>query len=171
LDKFLDGGFTGIMTATVNPSTTPRLKQPQLRARFGLITTAVGMIIFLLGSRPSLFGLDRSPVVGFVQIAVFEVGLGIICLGGFVAMISLWGNQQRSIRADIGLRIVATGYIVAFFSGMADVFGFGSHPLPGVPYFGPLQGMGVEVGEAIIAFGFLLVIPLISRIKSQTRPR
>jgi hypothetical protein len=159
------------MTATANPPTTPRLKQPQLRARFGLITAAIGLAIFILGSRPSLFGLDRSPIVGFVQIAVFEVGLGIICLGGFVSMISLWGNQQRSIRADIGLRIVATGYIVSFFSGMADVFGFGSHPLPGVPYFGPLQAMGVELGEALIVIGFLLVIPLISQIKSQTRPR
>ena len=42
---------------------------------------------------------------------------------------------------------------------MADIFGFGSQPLPAVPYFGPLQAAGVEFGEIIIAVGFLLLIP------------
>jgi hypothetical protein len=35
----------------------------------------------------------------------------------------------------------------------------GSHPLPGVPYFGPLQALGVEMGEAFIAIGLLLLLP------------
>ncbi len=159
------------MTATVQPATTPRRRTSRPRIIIGLAVCLVGLFIFLLGARPSLFGLDRSPVVGFVQIATFEVGLGMICLGGYVAMVSLWGIEQRSIRADIGVRFIATGYVITLFSGMADVFGFGSHPLPGVPYFGPLQAMGVVVGEAIISFGFLLLIPFISKIRSQTRPR
>lgn len=108
-------------------------------------------MIFLIGARPSLFGLDRSPVIGFVQIAVFLIGLAIICLGGYIALMALWKNRQPSIAADIGLRLVSTGYVIAVFSGMADVFGAGSHPLPGVPYFGPWQARGVEFGQAIIA--------------------
>jgi hypothetical protein len=112
-----------------------------------------------LGARPSLFGLDRSPVIGFVQIAVFLVGLANICLGGFISMNSLWKNEQRSIAADIGLRLVATGYVIAVFAGMADIFGVGSHPLPGLAYFGPLQSIGVEIGQGIIGVGFFLLIP------------
>jgi hypothetical protein len=49
--------------------------------------------------------------------------------------------------------------LIAVFSGMADVFGFGSEPGPMVPFFGPWQARGVEVGEIVIAVGFLLLIP------------
>lgn len=129
------------------------------RIRIGLTVTILGFLLFLLGARPSIFGLDRSPVIGFVQIAMFLVGLGLMCVGGYISMRTLWRNQELSIAADIGLRMVATGYVIAVFTGMADVFGLGSHPLPSVPYFGAWQARGVEVGEAIIAFGFLLMIP------------
>jgi hypothetical protein len=156
---------------TVQPATTPRRRTPYWRIRFGLIASIIGFLIFLLGARPSLFGLDRSPIVGFVQIITFEIGLGILCIGGYLAMSSLWGYEQRSIRADIGARFIATGYVITLFAGLADVFGFGSHPLPGVPYFGPLQALGVEIGQGVIAFGLFLLIPLISRILSQTQRR
>lgn len=159
------------MAATTHPATTPRKRTPHWRIRVGLIVCLVGFLIFLLGARPSLFGLDRSPIVGFVQIATFEVGLAVMSLGGYQAMVGLWRNEQRSIRADIGARFVSTGYVISLFSGMADVFGFGSHPLPGVPYFGWLQALGVEFGQVIIAIGLLLMIPIISRIKTPTKPR
>ncbi len=129
------------------------------RIRAGLFLTLIGLVVFLIGARPSLFGVDRSPVIGFVQIAVFLIGLAIICIGGYISLMSLWKNRQPSIAADIGLRLVATGYVIAVFTGMADVFGVGSHQLPGIPYFGPWQARGVEVGQAIIAVGFLLLIP------------
>ena len=50
--------------------------------------------------------------------------------------------------------------MIAVFAGMADIFGFGSHPLPGIPYFGAWQARGVEFGQAMIAIGFLMLIPL-----------
>ncbi|NOY97951.1 MAG: hypothetical protein GXP40_01945 [Chloroflexi bacterium] len=129
------------------------------RIRFGLFATIFGMLIFVLGAKPEWFGLDRSPVVGFVQIAVFLVGLAVICLGGYIGLAALWGAGERSIAADIGLRLVSTGYVLAVFSGMADVFGMGTQPLPDVPFFGPLQATGVEIGQMLIAVGFLLMIP------------
>ena len=131
----------------------------QWRVRVGLTTTLIGFLIFLLGARPALFNLDRSPVVGFVQIAVFLIGLAVICLGGYLSLAPLWRPGTHSIAADIGLRLVATGYLISVFSGMADVFGFGSQPPPMVPFFGPWQARGVEIGEIIIAAGFLLLIP------------
>ena len=139
------------------------------RVRFGLGLTLFGFLVFLLGARPSLFGMDRSPVIGFVQIAMFLVGLAIICIGGYISLMTPWKDRQRSIAADIGLRLVATGYVIAVFTGMADVFGAGSHPLPGVPYFGPWQARGVEVGQAIIAIGFLLLIPFARRKEDPKR--
>ncbi len=129
------------------------------RIRVGLSLTLLGFMMFLLGARPGIFGLDRSPVIGFVQIAVFLVGLGVICIGGYISLMALWKNVKPSIAADFGLRFVATGFVVAVFTGMADVFGFGSHPLPGIPYFGLWQARGVLVGELLIALGFILLIP------------
>lgn len=129
------------------------------RVRFGLITLLVGLVVFLLGAKPSLFGLDRAPMTGFLQISIFLLGLGLICIGGYIALNSLWNGNQKTIAADIGFRLVATGYVISAASGMADVFGFGSHPFPNIPYFGPWQAIGVMVGEAVISVGFLLLIP------------
>lgn len=142
-----------------SPSNTRPPHQWRRRARSGLVFTLTGFIVFLIGARPSLFGLDRSPVIGFVQIAVFLIGLAIICLGGYTSLKALWRDQPMSIAGDIGLRLVATGYVIAVFAGMADIFGMGSHPLPGVPYFGEWQARGVETGQALIAIGFLLLLP------------
>ncbi|MBN2149461.1 MAG: hypothetical protein JW726_18880 [Anaerolineales bacterium] len=136
-----------------------RKREGGARIRFGLVTTILGFVVFLIGAAPGLFGLDRSPVVGFVQIAMFLVGLGVICLGGYISLAALWNGGPKSIASDIGLRLVGTGYVIAVASGMADVFGFGSQKFPMVPFFGPWQESGVIVGEAVIAVGLLLLIP------------
>jgi len=140
-----------------------------MRVRTGLVLTLFGLLIFLVGARPAFFGLDRSPVVGFVQISVFLVGLAIVCIGGYIGLMSFWRNGSRTIAAEIGSRLVATGYVVAVFSGMADVFGFGSHVPPQVPFFGPLQATGVEIGEVLITIGFLLLIPIQWRKKTEEK--
>lgn len=145
-------------------------KRPPLTfrsVRFGLVTTLGGFIFFLVGARPSLFGLDRSPVVGFIQIAVMLIGIAVMCLGGYATVKRLWCGEEVSIAADIGMRLVASGYVFALFSGMADVFGIGSHPLPGVPYFGVWQARGMEVSLAMIAIGFIMMMPF---NRSQPNP-
>jgi uncharacterized membrane protein len=49
--------------------------------------------------------------------------------------------------------------VISAFSGMADVFGMGSQPVPAVPYFGHLQAAGVLIGQIVIGIGFLIFIP------------
>ncbi len=137
------------------------------RLRLGLSITVIGFLLFVLGAAPDTYGLDRSPPVGFVQIAVFLVGLAIICLGGYVTLMAFWRGRELSIAADIGLRLVSTGYVIAVASGMADIFGFGTQPLPQVPYFGAWQETGVLIGEAVIGLGFLLMIPFPPRKEEQ----
>jgi hypothetical protein len=90
---------------------------------------------------------------------MFLIGLGVICLGGLLGLTALWNGSPRTILADIGVRLVGTGFVVSAFSGMADVFGMGSQPLPGVPYFGPWQATGVLIGQVVIALGFLMMMP------------
>ena len=130
-----------------------------LRILVGRILAVVGLAVFIIGAEPGLIGQDRSPVVGFIQVAVFLVGLGLICLGGYLSLNALWNGKPKSIIFDIGLRLGATGYVIAVASGMADIFGFGSQHFPDVPFFGPWQKIGVFVGEAVMGVGFLMMIP------------
>lgn len=129
------------------------------RTRLGLGLTIWGFVIFLIGAVPGLFGLDRSPVVGFVQVSVFLLGIGFICLGGVICLATLWNGTPKSIISDIGLRLVGTGYVIAMGSGMADIFGFGSQSFPKIPFFGTWQLTGVLLGEAVITIGLLMMIP------------
>lgn len=140
-------------------STEPAFRISYLRIRFSLICVGIGLLIFVIGAKPDWFGWDRVSVVGFVQIVVFLLGLGLICIGGFVGLSALWGKEQRSILADIGSRLIGTGYVIAVFAGMADVFGMGAQTLPDTPFFGPLQAIGVLIGQVVIAIGFLMLIP------------
>ncbi len=150
----------------MNENTAP--KQPhRLRIRLGLAITAIGLLIFVLGVDPGLYGMDRSPVLGFLQIAVFLVGLALICLGGYVVLNTLWNGREKTIIADIGFRLVSTGYVICAVSGMADVFGLGNQPFPAIPYFGIWQALGVIAGQIIIVIGFIILIPYPT--KNQTK--
>jgi hypothetical protein len=137
----------------------PRRNGKFFRVRLGLLIAVFGFIVFVVGVNPGIFGADRSPVVGFVQIAVFLVGLAFVCLGGFVSLNSLWNGAEKTIAADVGYRLVATGYVISVASGMADILGFGRQPLPNIPYFGPFQAIGVMIGILVIIAGFILMTP------------
>lgn len=157
--------MTNNLPASAPVQTTPQSSDDAVtpRTRVGLGIAWVGLIIFAIGTKPDLFGLDRSPVVGFVQIIVFLFGLALICLGGYLGIHALWWNLDRTIVSDIGSRFVATGYVFTVFAGLADIFGMGSHPFPQVPYFGPWQATGVLMGQGIIALGFLMMIPFLKK--------
>ncbi len=150
---------TSTKTSSQLPKARPKNGYRTRRVRIGLLITLMGFLVFLLGVKPALFGADRSPVIGFVQIATMLVGLAFICVGGYLSLASLWPKGATSIGADIGLRLVSTGYVMCVFTGMADIFGFGSQPLPDTPYFGPWQAYGVEIGILVIIIGFFLLIP------------
>lgn len=137
-------------------------KQPSTKTWLyvGLGMTILGLFIFMLGAEPGLFGLNRSPIVGFVQTAVFSFGLALICLGGYVSLkVYRKEGYEPTLTEDIGLRLIATGYLIAFVAAMADVFGLGTQTWPAVPFFGPSQAAGVVIGEIIIAIGFVMFVP------------
>ena len=65
--------------------------------------------------------------------------------------------------------MIATGYVIALFAGLADIFGMGSHPLPGYPFFGPWQSRGVQIGQLIIGIGLILMLPFEHRNPGSQR--
>ena len=133
---------------------------PLRRIQLGIIIAISGFLVFMVGAKPDLFSLDRSPVLGFVQIGVMLVGLAFICVGGYLSLNGLWRGGHPSIAAELGARVVSTGYIIAVFSGLADIFGLGSHQPPEtIPYFGEWQARGFQIALGFIAVGFLMMLP------------
>jgi hypothetical protein len=142
----------------------PKPRNIKFRINIGLGLTVAGFLVFLLGADPGLINLNRSPVVGFVQTATFTTGLAMLCLGGFIGLKACQQPRQyQTLAQDVGIRLVATGYLIALVSGMSDVFGFGTQVYPALPFFGPAQAAGVIIGEIVIAVGFLLYLPFPSK--------
>jgi len=125
----------------------------------GVVLLVLGLGLFVLGAKPAWLGLDRSIAIGFVQIGVFTFGLLLQAAGGTLTLDSLW-QCQRSITADIGLRLVWTGYMVAAFAALADLLGLSARKFPYfLPFFGYWQARGVFTGEILIIIGLVMMIP------------
>lgn len=136
-----------------------QLKPHQVRlARRWMTVVLIGLFIFVIGVEPDLIGMDRSPVVGFVQVGVWLTGLAILLLGAYATVRVIRNNRPNSLRADIGLRLVATGYVVAATASLADFIGLGAHRIPDVS-FGPIQIIGLVVGLLLCLLGLILYRP------------
>lgn len=133
--------------------------------RILLTLVLVGVVLFSIGIYPDLIGMDRSPVVGFVQVGfwLFGLALALVCSYGTIRI--LRSGIATSLRAEIGERLVATGYVVAAAASLADFIGIGSHEIPDL-IFGPLQVIGLVVGVVTAVLGLILYWPW-RRRKSQ----
>jgi hypothetical protein len=136
---------------------TPR--KINFRIISGFISLVLGLMIFLMGTDPKLFGLARTVTNGSKEVGFTVLGLGIVCVSGVVTLKALWKGAPLSFACDIGARLVATGYLVSFTSAIAHVVGIVSHPGLKLLFFGPLQMLGVTTGAGIILIGLLLMIP------------
>ncbi len=140
-------------------STNSHSLRPRWLAFF-LTVDFIGLALFLLGMQPWLFGLDRSPVIGYLQIVVFLFGLGLVVLSSFaIEKLFRPSDQPVTIREDVGARLSATGYVLVAVSCTADLIGLGSHPLPGSPHLGTLQSIGFFFGTAMIVTGLAMYHP------------
>ena len=155
------------MERTLSSETPSQDVSYRTRARFGLGVAAFGFAALAIGAKPGWFGWDNSPTVGFVQVLAMLLGLGILSLGGFYGLLALWRGRPRTIPADIGMRLVATGYVISLFSGMADLFGMGTQSTLGLMHFGPFQARGLLIGQVVIAIGFILMIPFGKNIQDS----
>jgi hypothetical protein len=118
----------------------------------------LGLFIFLIGVRPNLIGMDRSPVVGFVQIGVWLTGLAILLIGAYATVRVVRNGLSTSLRADIGIRLIATGYVIAAVASLADFIGVGAQRMPLIA-FGPVQVIGLAIGVFVSLLGVILYWP------------
>ena len=151
----------------------PLTNKQTMAARGWMTIVLIGLFIFIIGIYPNLIGMDRSPVVGFVQIGVWLMGLGILLLGATMTIRVIRNGYPNLLRSEVGLRLIATGYVLAVAASFADFLGIGSHALPGISY-GPLQVAGLALGVLVSLFGVILYWPgkgSRASTKEQTSPQ
>ena len=117
-----------------------------------------GLLVFILGVAPDLIGMDRSPVIGFVQVGTWLTGLALLLLGAYLSVRVIRNGRETTLLSDVGSRLIATGYVMAATASLADFIGIGSHPLPTI-YFGPIQVIGLALGVLISLIGVILYWP------------
>ncbi len=126
-------------------------------AQFGVVIVATGFAFFIVGVFPDLIRLDRTPGVGIVQIGVFLFGLTLMTLGSYTYLYATRHRAQPSrLREDIGARLMATGLVISYAAGLADVLGFGSHYGVERPLFGWFQAVGVALGVMVVIVGIFM---------------
>ena len=126
-------------------------------ARVGVATVVFGFFIFVIGVFPELIRLGLTPGIGLLQISVFLLGISIMTLGAYVyAYATRHRAMPRRLREDIGVRLMATGLVITYATGFADVLGIGSHFGLERPLLGPLQAAGIMLGVLTIITGIIL---------------
>lgn len=141
-----------------------------MAARGWMTIVLIGLFIFVIGVYPNLIGMDRSPVVGFVQIGVWLLGLGLLLVGATLTVRVVRNGLPNTLRSEIGMRLIATGYVFAIAASFADFLGIGSHTLPSISY-GPLQVFGLVLGVLISLFGVILYWPGRSSSENSGSPQ
>jgi hypothetical protein len=128
-----------------------------LLARTAVAIVGVGFVVFLIGVFPNAMRLDETPGIGLLQIITFLFGITLMTLG---ASMYMYATRHRThaprLREDVGVRLMATGVVIAYVAGLADILGIGSHFGAERPLFGPLQAYGVAGGVFIILIGIAM---------------
>lgn len=134
---------------------------PTNRLLFGinLFLFIIGTLIVGASLGAEILGVDITPGFGMIQMIQLLVGITLLTLAGYLQIYALRDpNTPRSLQADIGVRLGATGLVFTYIAGLSDLLGIGTHIQPSFerPFVGPLQLGGIGVGIILITVGMLL---------------
>jgi hypothetical protein len=141
----------------------------QLEVIFSVILAVFGMVLALISLGAEILGLDLTPGFGMVQMFQLLIGLTLLTIAGYLRIHTLRSaDAPRSLQADVGIRLGATGLVFGYVAGLSDLIGIGTHISPsfGRPFVGPLQLGGLLIGVLMITAGMLLYMT--SRGSRQT---
>jgi hypothetical protein len=132
-----------------------------LRIRRIVIITLYMVGVLLVGSAfaAEFTSLGPTPGFGVLQTFFFLSGITALVIGGYLHLAGRRSpDAPRSLQADIGLRLSATGLVLAYVGGFADSIRIGTHIQPAFerPYIGPLQWGGIILGLLMIFGGMVL---------------
>jgi len=145
-------------------------KEKVRSARLWLLMVVAGIVAFVIGVAPQVIGMNRSQVIGFVQIGVWLLGLAVTILASFIVIRIFRNRRPLSLRADIGMRLIATGYVVSATASLADFIGVGAQRMPAIS-FGPLQVFGLVIGIVTSVLGLFLYWPRTHELEEEASPQ
>ncbi|MCC6604970.1 MAG: hypothetical protein IT327_17310 [Anaerolineae bacterium] len=118
----------------------------------------VGLVLIVISLGADFFGLDITPGFGVVQMLPLLVGLTALTLSLFLLINAQRQEMPRSLQADIGVRLAATGLVFAYVTGLSDLIRIGTHVQPQFerPFVGPLQLGGLALAVLTIVIGLAL---------------
>jgi len=136
-----------------------REKVRQLRISLVFVLYLAGVALGVMSLGAELIGLDLTPGFGMVQMLQLLLGISSLTLATFVLLRNARGpHVPRSLQADVGVRLAATGLVFVYVAGLSDLIGIGTHVEPSFarPFVGPLQLGGIGLGLISILAGMLL---------------
>jgi hypothetical protein len=135
------------------------LKKNQIKwvQRFAILSL-VGLGAFIIGVDPDLIGMNLTPHVGIVQMSTWLAGLAATLIGGYAAVRIIRNGRPTSLRAEIGVRLIATGYVFSLVASLADYIGIGTQHFPNLS-FGRIQVIGLAFGIVVSVVGLILYWP------------
>lgn len=137
--------------------------QREERERYAQLTIligALGVVLTLIGLFPTITGVNVQSGIGVLQIIVILSGLTLLIVSALLFVkISFYPFITTNLAQDIAIRLSLTGLLMSAATGLADVFGYGSHS-PGdeanLPQVGEWQAAGMVIGFVIASIGVLI---------------
>lgn len=129
-------------------------------AQLGIALGALGVVLTFMSLFPGAIGMTNpTEGIGIVQFAGIMSGFVLLILGALLYVkYTFYQGRVAGLAQQIGVRLALTGLVLAGMVGLADVFGYGSHPraLDSDVFFGPLQAVGTLAGFIIASLGVAL---------------
>ena len=132
-----------------------------------LVLFVLGVALVALSFSAELLGLNFTIGFGVVQMAQLVGGLTFLTLSGFLRIQTLrQPKAPRSLQADIGVRLAATGLVFCYVAGFSDILQIGTHCTPEIravvedciPVVGAWQLGGLVLGVVSITIGMYLYL-------------
>jgi ABC-type Na+ efflux pump permease subunit len=134
-------------------------KSRRIRNIVTIVLVVFGFLFVVLSIAADDLGIDLTPGFGIIQMIGFLIGLTFLTLGAFLFLHARRPKDApRSLQAEISTRLMATGLVLAYVTGMSDLIGIGTHVAPSFerPFVGPIQLGGILIGIGLIVFGLVL---------------
>ncbi len=128
-------------------------------AQFSITIGALGIVITLIGLFPGIIGLEAASGIGVLQVLVTLFGFSLLYTGAYVfAKLEFFADMPATLAQNIGIRLTLTGLLIAAAGGLADVLGFGSHPITEDtrPLLGNLQAITFVGGILLASLGVVI---------------
>jgi hypothetical protein len=135
------------------------LKTKRLRNIVIILLFTIGLLLLFLAVAADYLGIDITPGFGVIQTVAFLGALTFLTTGVYLILHAKRPKDApRSLQAEISTRLIATGLVLTYVTGLSDLIGIGTHVGPEFnrPFIGPLQVGGILIGVLLILFGLVL---------------